>query len=1059
MKKALQRFLLLLTALALSAESYAQTTITGRVTDTSGNPLIGVTVMVKGTTKGASTDLNGRYNLAATEEQTLSFSYLGYAPKEERVGNRTIIDVQLAEEATSISSVEVVSVGYGTVARRDLTGSVAKADMETIMKSNVTNFDQALTGRIAGVVVTTGDGALGKEATITIRGNNSLTQSSAPLYIIDGFPMESSMAASLNPSDIESMDVLKDASATAIYGARGANGVIVITTKRGQEGAPKVNFNASWTLNRIANKVDLMSPYEFVMLQDEMCTAAGSSNQYIANVNPATGANYTLEDYRTAAGTDMQEGIYRTSFTQSYNVSVSGGNKEGFRYNTSFSALDQDGIIENSNFQRYQGKINVTLPMAKKKLMLNVNANYSRNITSGVTPTDAQASSSSSGWLIFSTWGYRPVRPLGADEDVDLDSELTDASVAGANDYRFNPIKTVKNEYRKTIIDYLAANAALTWTIIPDLKLKVSGGYTINKRRREEFNGSETYTGNPNSASGKGINGAIYWTDQNTWLNENTLNWKRRFARSHNIDLLGGITFQGQKSSYDGVSATQLTNEALGLAGMHTGNYQVVTPWRRNWTMMSFLFRANYNYQYKYYLTFSFRADGSSKFPDGNRFGYFPSAGASWNFSREKWAKEQKWLSNGKLRASWGMTGNNRTTTPYDFYAQITTTPGSPNSFDYVFDGSNVAGYYTSNMANEKLKWETTTQYDIGLDLGFFEDRIRLTADWYLKDTDDLLLEATMPISSGYQTAMVNIGKIRNTGWEFSLETVNIKTRNFQWTTSFNIAMNRNEIRALNTGENTLLPSPISWDQKFNGQYPYISQVGKPTGMMYGYLYEGTYKPEEFNAAGLLNDGVPYMSEYSRDQIKPGDCKYRDMNGDGMITEDDRTIIGCGQPLHTGGFGNTLNWKNFDLNIFFSWSYGNDVLNANRLIFESGASRETNQLASYVNRFHAEQNPSSNIPRVYANGTMVYSSRVVEDGSFLRLKNVSLGYSLPSKLVRKMHISALRIYLSVDNVWTLTGYSGPDPEVSTRNSVLTPGFDWSAYPRSIGFTAGINITF
>ena len=1057
MKKLLLRTLLLVVSLTIAMESFAQTAIVGRVVDTSDNPLIGVTVIIKGTNKGTSTDLDGNYSITVGKEQTLTFSYLGYTSVEELVGSRTVINVKMAEEATTISSVEVVSVGYGTVARRDLTGSVAKVDMESMMKQTVTTFDQALAGRVAGVVVSTSDGALGQEANIIIRGNNSLTQSSAPLYIVDGFPMESSMASTINPNDIESTDILKDASATAIYGARGANGVVVITTKSGMEGAPKVNFNASWTISQISNKIDLMDPYEFVELQSEMCTISNSTNPYFAYENPETGLPTTLEDYRGLEGNDKQDEIYRTSFTQNYHVALSGG-KDGMRYNASFSALDQDGIIERSNFQRYQGKFNFTLPLFKKKLVLNMNANYSRAITNGITPTDAQQSSSSSGWLIYSTWGYRPIRPIGSNQE-DIDTELTDSEVAGNNDYRYNPAITVREEYRKTIVDYLSANAALTWTIIPDLKLKVTGGYVLNKRKREEFNNSSTYTGNPNSPSGKGVNGAIYWTDQSTWLNENTLTYKRRFGRSHNVDFLGGLTFQGQKQSYDGVSATQLTNETLGLAGLHTGNYQVVTPWRRNWTMMSFLFRANYNFRYKYYFTVSFRADGSSKFPEHNRFGYFPSAGASWNFNRENLFKDQKWLSNGKIRASWGRTGNNRTSTPYDFYAQITTTPGSSNSFDYVFGGENVSGYYTSNMANDRLMWETTTQYDIGLDLGFFEDRIRFTADWYLKDTDDLLLNATMPNSSGYNTAMVNIGKIRNTGWEFSLETVNVKSRNFQWTTSFNIAFNTNEIRALNTGENTLMPNPLTWDNKFNQQYPYISQVGKPTGLMYGFIYEGTYKNEDFNEAGQLRDGIPFMQEYTRDQIKPGDAKYMDINGDGIITDDDRTIIGCGQPLHTGGFGNNLTWKNFDLNFFFTWSYGNDVLNANRLIFESGSSRELNQLSSYVNRFNAETNPTSDIPRAYANGTMVYSSRVVEDASYLRLRSISLGYNLPSRALRKIHLSAMRIYLTVDNVWTITGYSGPDPEVSTRNSVLTPGFDWSAYPRAIGFTAGVNITF
>ena len=320
--------------------------------------------------------------------------------------------------------------------------------------------------------------------------------------------------------------------------------------------------------------------------------------------------------------------------------------------------------------------------------------------------------------------------------------------------------------------------------------------------------------------------------------------------------------------------------------------------------------------------------------------------------------------------------------------------------------------------------------------------------------TRDLLLYALLPATSGYEQGMLNIGKIRNRGFEFTLETVNIKTRQFQWSTSFNIAFNRNRILALVDNQNTLQTS-VTWETHFNSQFPYISQVNKPTGMMYGFIYDGTYKPEDFDAAGNLKSGIP---AYKGNKMQPGDMKYRDMNGDGKIDDYDRTIIGCGQPLHTGGFSNNFTWKNFDLNIFFSWSYGNDILNANRLIFESGWKSQTNQLASYANRW-TPSNPTSDTPRAAATGSEEYSSRVIEDGSFLRLKNVSLGYTIPSRQLRKAGISSLRLYVSADNIWTWTNYSGPDPEVSTRNSVLTPGFDWSAYPRAYGFTAGVNITF
>ena len=1050
-------FVLLLLSVLVAGRAAAQNIqVTGRITDANGVPLVAVTVYESGnTSNGAVSDMDGNYSISVPQSASLVFSCLGFEEVQEPVGKRSVINVTLNEEQLSLDAAEVVSIGYGSVARRDLTGSVSKVDMGDVMKTPVTNFDQALTGRVAGVVVSTSDGSLGAEANIVIRGNNSLTQSSAPLYVIDGFPSESSMALSLNSADIESIDILKDASATAIYGARGANGVIVITTKQGIEGKPKVNFSSSWTYNEISNKVDLMDAYEFVDFQTDKYAISGGTNIYLEH----DGQTYSLEDYRNVRTYDWQDRIYRPAFVQNYNISLSGGSKEaGNRYNASFSVLDQDGIIVNSNFQRYQGKINFSQNIGKK-VKADLNVNYSRTITKGTNPTSAQQSSSASGWLMYSVWGYRPVKPIwdeGSDDEF-LNSPF-DEQIADASDYRFNPALSVRNEYRRTVQDYLNGQLGLTWTIIPDLVFKTTGTYTYQNRRREEFNNSMTYTGNERSPSGNGINGAIYWTNWVTWLNENTLTWTKHIKRKHHLNLLAGITFQGQTNDYKGTRSTNMTTEALGLNGMHTGNYQTVTPWEYNWRMMSGLFRLQYNYKYKYYLTASFRADGSSKFPPGNQWGYFPSGSFAWNFNREDLLKDSSWLKNGKLRLSWGLTGNNRTTTPYDFYAQIATTPGSSDSYDYVFGGEIVSGYYPANMANDDLRWETTEQWNVGLDLSFFEgDRIKLTADWYMKNTYDLLLQATMPSSTGYESAMMNIGSMRNSGVELSLETVNINHKNFQWTTSFNIAFNRNKVTALTSGQQSLLTS-VYWEQRFNSQYPYITQVGKPSGMMYGYVYEGTYKADEFTG-NYLKDGIPYMSSVGKDSVKPGDPKYSDINGDGIIDDNDRTIIGCGQPLHTGGFGNSFYFYGFDLNIFFTWSYGNDILNANRLIFENGNIANLNQFATYVNRYDAVKNPDSDIPAINANGMFVYSSRVVEDGSYLRLKNISLGYTLPRKALRKMHFDTLRVYVSADNIWTWTKYSGPDPEVSTRNSVLTPGFDWSAYPRAFGLTAGLSFTF
>ena len=1046
-----------------STSAFAQSVeVKGQVVDASGIPLIAVTVFEDGNTAtGTMTDLDGNYVVkVSSSKATLVFSCLGFAEIKEVVGGRDVINVILNEEQLSIDAAEVVSVGYGSVARRDLTGSVSKVDMGELMKAPVTNFDQALTGKIAGVVVTTSDGAIGAEANITIRGNNSLTQSSAPLYVIDGFPTESSMATALSSADIESIDILKDASATAIYGARGANGVIVITTKQGNEGKPKINFSASWTGSQIANKIDLMDACEFVNLQSEMSDYWGNTNIYLrpseADLEKGI-TSYTVNDYQKAQSYDWQDQIYRVALTQNYNLSISGGHKEsGNRYNVSFSVTDQDGIIVKSNFQRYQGKLNFQQKIGKK-VTFDLLANYSRSITNGVTPTSAQQSSSASGWLMYSVWGYRPTTPLstqGGDDSI-VDSIL-DATVSSSDDYRFNPAKTVRNEYRKTIVDYLNANAGLTWEIMEDLKLKVTGGYTINKRRREEFNGTQTYTGYVGSPSGKGINGGIYWNDKTTWLNENTLTYTKRFDRKHNFQFLAGFTMQGETYDYKGTVSEQMSTESLGINGLHTGNYQNVTPWQYDWTMMSGLFRVNYNFKYKYYLTASFRADGSSKFPEGNRWGYFPSVGASWNINREDWLKDKQWLSNAKLRASWGLTGNNRTTTPYDYYSQIATLPGDVNSYDYVFNGQIVSGYYPSNMSNEKLRWETTEQWNVGLDASFFDSRIKFTVDWYLKNTRDLLLQATIPASSGYTSAMLNIGSMQNQGLELTLNLVPIQRKNFTWGMDFNISMNRNKVTALTNDQRSLMTA-VSWDYNYNSQYPYITQVGKPSGMMYGYIYEGTYKPDEFNG-NVLKDGIAYMNSVGKEQTRPGDPKYRDINLDGIIDDNDRTIIGCGQPLHTGGFGNSFNFYGFDVNVFFSWSYGNDVINANRLIFENGSKQNLNLLSTYSEHW-SESKQNSDIPRIGANGMSVYSSRVIEDGSFIRLQSLSVGYTLPRTVLRKMHFDTMRVYVSADNLFTITRYSGPDPEVSTRNSVLTPGFDWSAYPRSRGVTAGVSFTF
>lgn len=1035
-------------------------TVKGNVSDASG-PLPGATVYQDGKmSNGILTGPDGGYTIMVDPDATLIVSCLGYAEIKEKVSGRTKIDFMMKESYETLAASEVVSVGYGSVARRDLTGSVGKVNMDDISKSTPMNFDQALAGRVAGVVVSTSDGAVGSEANIIIRGNNSLTQSSAPLYVIDGFTTESSFASSISPADIESIDVLKDASASAIYGARGANGVIIITTKKGSQGKPTVNFSASWTGSKIANKVDLLNGYDYVRLDDEYYMNRSSSHtsyftNYLEDGTPDS-RYYSLEDYASVPYVDWQDYVYRNALSQNYNISLSGGNsKTGTNYNVSFTALDQNGILVKSNFNRYSGSIKLSQKIGEK-VKVDFSANYSQANTNGIQPSSSNSNSTVSTYFLYSVWGFRPLKPLrdGVVGDSFI-NQLVDEEVSNPNDFRFNPMANVKNSYRKIIRNYLNSNVALNWDIIKGLRLRITGGYNQARTRNESFNNSQTMTGHPASPLGKGPNGFIYNTDVTSWLNENTLNYDKIFGNDHNFQALVGFTAQGETTRFTGVEANHVQSELLGVEGLNTGEYQSVTPYKRDWLLLSGLARVNYNYAHKYYVTASLRADGSSKFPSGNRWGVFPSGSVAWSFSNEDWAQNNGWFNTGKIRASWGMTGNNRTQTPYDYYSRFVTRPGY-NSLDYVRDGKTVSGYFRENMENPFLGWETTAQTDIGLDLAFLHNRISLTADIYQKNTYDLLLQATMPDSSGYESAMINVGSMRNRGIELSITAIPVQTKNFTWTSTLNFGMNNNTVTALANNQTTLI-STIDWHTRYSSQTPYVTKVGMPTGLMYGYRYIGTYKYDEFSNGTLLKDGIPYFGV--RENIRPGDPKYEDVNGDGVINDSDRTVIGIGQPLHTGGWNNTFNFYGIDLSIFMNWSYGNDLLNANRLVFEYYDGTQLNQFGSMRNAWSLERNPDSDIPRSGASGMEFYSSRVVEDGSFLRIKTVTLGYTFPSKWLRKMKIQSLRVYLTAENLFTFTNYSGPDPEVSTRNSVLTPGFDWSAYPRARSLTGGVSFSF
>lgn len=1065
MKKTLPAIYLALTlVLLLSTASYARQTpaiakvITGKVTNAENEPLEGVTVQVKGKPVSATTNEGGIYSIKLDNVQgaVLVFSSVGYMEKEMKLTNTTTVyNVKLESNPKDME--DVIVIGYGTVRKKDLTGSVGQVKVADIRKAPVASFEDALGGRVAGVQVGAVDGQPGTGNLITIRGGNSITQSNAPLYVIDGFPVENPNNNAFNPDDIESIEILKDASATAIYGARGANGVVIITTKKGKAGVPVITYNAWYGLQKEIKRQEVMSPYEFVKYQLELQPSQATA-LYLDN-------GKTLESYRNVAGVDWQDQIFRTAPMQNHSVSLSGGNDKT-RYAISGSIMDQDGIIINSGFERYQGRI-VLDQTVNSKLKVGLNVNYSSLKANGQIATNGGDNGiNASSYLFYSAWGYRPVTGDSI-ADLSFADDAFDPDITSTVDLRVNPIVSAKNAYNVAFTNALFANAYLEYKFLKNFTLRITGGITRNGTRREVFNNSKTAAGNPRTVYGStfGINGSVNNNVFSSWLNENTLTWNRRFNKDHILNVVGGFTLQKTKTLVDGFTAVRVPNESLGISGLDEGTPYVNVSSESEAAQASFLGRINYTLFSKYLFTASFRADGSSKFAKDNRWGYFPSGSVAWRISEEKFMKKLPFISDAKLRVSYGITGNNRVS---DFsylsvLRQTGFTNGSANTTPgYYFNNIHIPGSAPVEVGNKELKWERTAQTDVGLDLGFLNNRIGLTVDYYYKKTSDLLLNASLASSSGYLNGLKNIGKVSNQGLEFTLNTVNINNKHFGWNTNFNIAFNRNKILELNYDQPSLTTRVQAWNDNFNNSLPYLARPGMPVALFFGYLFDGLYQYDDFiqqpNGTYVLREDVPNNGQ-DRSLIKPGYVKYVDINGDGVVDANDQTFIGNPLPIHTGGFSNNFRYHNFDLNVFFQWSYGNDILNANRLVFEGMEARPyLNMFKSWENRWSPE-NTDAVLPVAGVTSPNVYSTRVIEDGSFLRLKTVSLGYNLPTQVLKRIKIQGIRVYAAAQNLYTWTSYSGVDPEVSVRNSALTPGFDWSAYPKARTITVGLNVTF
>ncbi len=1036
--------------------------ITGKVSSSEGVPLVGATVSEKGTTNSVTTKNDGTYAISvASQKSILVFSFVGYDSKEIPVKNQKTVTITL--NASNVNLNDVVVIGYGTVKKKDVTSAVSSVDIEEFKKAPVVSIEQALAGRVTGVTVVSQDGQPGSASEIVIRGNNSLTQDNSPLYIIDGFPVERPDNNMLNPAEMESIEILKDASATAIYGARGANGVIVITTKKGRTGPPQVEFQYFTSRQRVTQRIDLMDPYDYVKYLYEL-NPVNTLATYLRNVPDIPEmVDSVMNLYKNIKGLDMQDAVFGAPAPFSnYYLSMRGGN-EKTKYNISGNYADQVGILVNSGFRRYQLKTNLEQSISTK-LKIGINSTYTFTDQYGVQSAGSGTSGLAGGtsYLMASVWGYRPTTFSG---NVDLLLENpndTDIDPNNASQI-YNPLFSTKNEYHKNFKGNLFVNTYADYQVMPKLRLRVTAGFNKTNGRAEDFYNSLTSRGRISPINTNGVNGSYNITDQNSLTNENTLTYTTTIKKNHHLNVLAGVTGQLNKSINFFQGATNIPNESLVMAGLSQGIAGVPVVSLTENTLLSGLTRVLYDYKSKYLFSATYRADASSKFVKANRWSYFPAFSAAWRFSNEGFMKKIKAVSSAKLRFGFGVTGNNRVSD----YATFSSLNGGYLPVNGVFQFINSLGA----LGNKDLKWETTTQLNAGLDIEFLKGRIALTVDAYKKITDDLLLNAQLPTSSGYSSGFKNVGKVANTGLEFLLNTINVKNKQFEWTSTFNISFNRNKVIELAENQEFLYGF-VYWNGNFNSSPLYIAKKGQPLGQMYGYVSDGVYQYSDFDlspsGANTLKSTVTSNFTTRTTLPTPGVVKLKDLNGDGVITPADRTAIGSGFPVHTGGFTNNFRYKKFDLSIFFQWSYGNQIYNANRLVFENGSPNNSlsymNMYKSYVNRW-SPSNQTNDMPK--ANSGVIpgsyYWSRCVEDGSYIRLKTLSFGYSLtPEQLgmsSKRNYFKQVRFYFSTQNLFTWTNYTGFDPEVNARASALTPGFDYSVYPRANTISLGANLNF
>ena len=1035
-----------------------QKSVSGKITDSANSPIPGVSVVVKGTSTGTITDGNGNYTLNNVPEgATLQFSFVGMKSQAIVVAGKSVVNVRLEDETIGLE--EVVAVGYGTVKKSDLTGAVSKVGSDDIQKSASLLMETALQGRAAGVLVTQASSAPGGGISVRIRGGNSIQGGNEPLYVIDGVPVYSNnnevnpgggqfnelrtapnALASLNPGDIESMEVLKDASATAIYGSRGANGVVLITTKRGKAGQARVEFDTYQGVQYITKKFDVLNASDLMRWANEGAVNGGEtapfSNETIANPKYDT----DWQNKVLVAGAPVSN----------YQLSVSGGN-EKIIYSISGNYYKQDGIIKNSGFDRYSMRLNLE-SQVNSWMKVGNNLSYARTVNNQAFEGGSGNANSSA---LFSALAYVPMLPI-YNETTGNYSRREDAIIPGYSPYnRLNPVHLVNEMTDKTIGDRIFGNFFVDFKLMKDLTFRSIIGFDLDARERDYY-----FSNNKDPFNRKG-SASIGYTKSLSLLNTNMLTYEKTI-NNHRFTALGVYELQQRTSQRSGMSNSIFDNDITMFydiaAGTQSGGPGIYSNYSE-WTMASYLGRLNYAFNDKYLLTISARADGSSKFGKDNKWGFFPSAAAAWKMSEEDFIKSLNVFSSLKLRASAGRTGNqeigvNQSVTRY-------------SRGKYIFGGQEV-NIYLPTVGNSNLKWETTNQFDIGADMGFFKERISFSFDAYYKKTFDLLMTYNIPSELGYGSTTGNVGTLENKGIEFTLGGWIVESKDFKWRTDLNLAANKNKV--LDLGSSTeIRGAGFSYDYGGAFSSGNLVKVGYPVGSFFGLMTDGIYSTQQ----EIDNNTLKYSGNIVPDI---GSARYKDISGkldpagnytapDGLVDQNDRVVLGNPHPKFIYGWNNTITYKFIELSAFFQGVYGNKILNLNRRdlydeMYQHNISQDRFDNAWRVgneNAIYPKANARIGIVQRIPAG--VYSDFFLEDGSYLRLKNLRLTVNIPGQALKNKGMVA-KIYISGSNLFTISKYEGYNPEVNQQGqSNVNQGVDMGSYPLAKTYMLGLNLSF